>query len=90
MGWAIIVCVTRGRGYPLAARGERHGLATVVDSMGESMHVVFCDFLCLQHPQNKRGKSVPISILACLLGFHAISLERGTFTKIAIIKIKLV
>ena len=27
-----------------------------------------------------------ISILACSLGFHAITSERGTFTKIAILK----
>ena len=27
-----------------------------------------------------------ISILACLLGFHVITLERSTFTKIAILK----
>ena len=31
-----------------------------------------------------------ISILACSLGFHAITLERSTFTKIAILKIKTV
>ena len=29
-----------------------------------------------------------ISILACLLGFHAITFERSTFTKIALFKIK--
>ena len=29
-----------------------------------------------------------ISILACSLGFHAITFERSTFTKIAIFKIK--
>ena len=29
-----------------------------------------------------------ISILACSLGFHAITLERSTFTKIAILKIQ--
>ena len=29
-----------------------------------------------------------ISILACSLGFHAITLERSTFTKMAILKIK--
>ena len=31
-----------------------------------------------------RGKLVLISIVACSLGFHAITSERGTFTKIAV------
>ena len=35
-----------------------------------------------------RSKLVLISILACKLGFHAITSERGTFTIIAILKIK--
>ena len=37
-----------------------------------------------------RGKPVLISILACSLGFHAITLERSSFMKIAFCKIKLV
>ena len=35
-----------------------------------------------------RGRPVLISILACSLGFHAITSECGTFTKIACVKIK--
>ena len=35
-----------------------------------------------------RGKPLLISILACSLGFQAITSERGTFTKIAIFKMK--
>ena len=35
-----------------------------------------------------RGKPVLICILACSLGFHAITLERGTFTKFASFKME--
>ena len=35
-----------------------------------------------------RGKPVLISILACSLGFHAITLERSIFRKITIFKMK--
>ena len=35
-----------------------------------------------------RGKPVLISILACSVGFNAITLERSSYTNIAISKIK--
>ena len=34
-----------------------------------------------------RGKHLLISVLACSLGFHAITSERDTFRKIAILKV---
>ena len=37
--------------------------------------------------QSSLGKPVLITILACSLGFHAITLERSSFTKIAFFKI---
>ena len=48
------------------------------------MQALSCDFLCLQDTQSKRtprGKPVPISILALLLVFHAVTPERSSFRK---------
>ena len=63
-------------------------LATVVESMRESIHVLSWDYLSLQGMQSKhiQGKPVLICILACSLGFHAITFERSVFTKIASLK----
>ena len=57
-----------------------HGLATAVDNMGESIHNLRCDFLCLQDTERESepawGKPVLISILAFSLMFHAVTLDR--------------
>ena len=37
---------------------------------------------------SSRGKPVVISILACSLGFHAITFERSSYTEISSFKIK--
>ena len=50
--------------------------------------VTSCAFKIHRASGPGRGKPVLISILACSLGFHAITFERGTFTKIAIFKMK--
>ena len=66
-------------------------IRTVVDSMRESIHTLRCDFLCLEDTQSertRRGKPVLICILACSLAFHAITLERSSFMKIAFFKIQ--
>ena len=73
-----------------SSRRVWHVIATVVDSMRESIHALCCD-LCLQdiHRASRPcwGKPVLISILACRLCFDAITLERSTFTKIAMNKV---
>ena len=51
----------------------------VLDSCASEVH---------RASRSGRGKPVLISILACSLGFHAITLERSTSTKIAILKMK--
>ena len=57
--------------------------------MRESIHALRCDFKIHRASGPGRGKPVLISILlVCSLGFHAITFERGTFTKIAILKMK--
>ena len=53
MGWASNLHAFT-RGLPLIARGESHGLATVVDSMRESIYTIHCDFLSLQGIQSER------------------------------------
>ena len=43
--------------YPASSsRRVWHGLATVVDSMRESIHAFRCDFLCLQDTQSERTR----------------------------------
>ena len=55
-GLGLLVCV-----YPWSpassSRRVWHGLATVVDSMRESIHALRCDFLCLWGTQIKRIRS---------------------------------
>ena len=52
-------------------------LATVVDTMRESIHDLRCDFLCLQDTQRERTRSrFLISILAFSLVFHAAVSEK--------------
>ena len=65
-----------------------HGLATVVDSMRESIHAICCDFSCLRASGPSRGKPVLICILACSFAIHAITLKSSIFMKIAFLKIK--
>ena len=62
-------------------------IATVVDSMRESIHAVRCDFLSLQGTQSERIRSMHIGFFAC---FHGISLERSRFRKIALLFFRLV
>ena len=64
MGWAFYAFT---RGVLLMARWRVwHGLATVVDSVRESIHVLRCDFLCLQDTRG-RGKPVLICIRQCFM-----------------------
>ena len=49
MGWAGLLAQSPARVW--------HGLATVVDSMRESMHALRCGFLFLQSTQSKRIRS---------------------------------
>ena len=49
--------------------------------------VTSCAFKIHRASGRGRGKPVLIYILACSLGFHAITLERSSFTKIAFFKI---
>ena len=58
--------------YPASSsRRVWHGLATVVDSMRESIHALRCDFLCLQDTQSERTRwryacaNLHISSLTC-------------------------
>ena len=60
------------RGLLLVARGElENGLATVVDSVRESIHAIRCDFLCPKGTQSESGsgRSKPSGILH--IGFFA-------------------
>ena len=54
--------------------------------MRETIYALRCDFLCLQEILRAsgpgRGRPVLIGILACLFGFHPITLECSTFTKL--------
>ena len=50
-----------------------------------SFVVTSCAFKIHRASGRGRGKPVLICILACSLAFHAITFERGTFTKIAMI-----
>ncbi|CAI8041673.1 hypothetical protein GBAR_LOCUS23141, partial [Geodia barretti] len=44
--------------YPASSsRRVWHGLATVVNSMRESIHALRCDLLCLQDTQSERTRS---------------------------------
>ena len=73
------------RDLPLVALW--HGLATVACGSRYTPFVVTsCASEVHRASGSGRGKLVLISILACSLGFHAITSERGTFTKIAILK----
>ena len=45
--------------------------------------VTSCAFKIQRASGRGRGKPVPICILACSLGFHAITLEHSSFMKIA-------
>ena len=52
MGWAGFLYLYSW--YPASSsRTVWHGLATVVNSMRESIHAIRCDFLCLQDTQSK-------------------------------------
>ena len=65
--WAgLLVCVYS---WSPASSSQRvwHGLATVVDSMRESIHALRCGFLCLQGTQSKWLCTI------CLLSFVQIS-----------------
>ena len=64
-----------------------HGLATAVESMRESLHALYWDFLASKVRRAStscRGKPVQICILAC--SFHAITFECSIFTKIGSFK----
>ena len=71
-----------------SSRRVWHGLATVVDSMRESIHAIRCDFLSPQGTQSEQIWSckpraiMHIGFSACL---HGISLEHGRFRKIALL-----
>ena len=60
-----------------SSRRVWHGLATVVDSMRESIHAIRCDFLSPQGTQSERIWA------QCDYTFRGISLERSRFRKIA-------
>ena len=60
-------------GLPLysSLRTVWHGLATVVDSMRESVHALRCDFLCLKiHRATGPGRGKPVLISITLERFY--------------------
>ena len=62
MGWAsYLYAFTRGL-LLVAHERVRHGLATVVDSMRESIHAIRCDCMSKVHRASRSGRGKPCAI----------------------------